>query len=73
MWDNKEYYNGLSVLNYDNGSYIQAPFENITKEQYEEKISTLKALDLSKVIEFDDSVDFSQVSACSGSQCEINL
>jgi len=73
MWDNREFYNGLSVLNYDNGSYIQAPFENITKEQYEERISMLKTLDLSKVIEFDDSVDFGQVSACSGSQCEINL
>ena len=73
MWDNREFYNGLSVLNYDNGSYVQAPFENITKEQYKERISMLKTLDLSKVIEFDDSVDFGQVSACSGSQCEINL
>ena len=26
MWDNRKHYNGLSVLNYDGGSYTQAPF-----------------------------------------------
>jgi ribonucleoside-diphosphate reductase alpha chain len=73
MWDNKDYYNGLSVLNHDGGSYIQAPFQDITQEEYEKRIKTLKTIDLSKVVEIDDSVDFGQVSACSGSQCEINI
>jgi ribonucleoside-diphosphate reductase alpha chain len=73
MWNNKEYYNGLSVLNYDGGSYIQAPFQDITQEEYEKRINTLKTIDLSKVVEIDDSVDFGQVSACSGAQCEIHL
>ena len=36
MWDNKKFYNGLSVLPYDGGSYTQAPFEDITEEQYHE-------------------------------------
>ena len=31
--DNKNTYNGLSVLPYDGGSYIQAPFEEITEEK----------------------------------------
>ena len=35
MWKNKEHYNGLSVLPFDGGSYVQAPFEDITKEEYE--------------------------------------
>src|SRR5699024_10084138 len=35
MWENRKIYNGLSVLPYDSGSYIQAPFEDITKEKYE--------------------------------------
>ena len=73
MWENKEYYNGLSVLPYFGGSYKQSPFEDITKEEYEERISSLKAIDLTKVIEVDDNVEFSQVSACAGAQCEINL
>ena len=73
MWNNREVYNGLSVLNYDGGSYTQAPFQDITKEQYEEKISTLKSLDLSKVMELDDTVDFSAIQACGGGQCEVNI
>jgi ribonucleoside-diphosphate reductase alpha chain len=73
MWNNREFYNGLSVLNYDNGSYVQAPFQDITKDEYEKRINSLTTIDLTKVMEVDDLVDFGQVSACSGSQCEINL
>jgi ribonucleoside-diphosphate reductase alpha chain len=73
MWDNREVYNGLSVLNYDGGSYVQAPFQDITKDEYEKRINSLTTIDLTKVIEVDDMVDFGQVSACSGSQCEVNL
>ena len=61
MWENRDVYNGLSVLNYDGGSYIQAPFQDITQEEYEKRIKTLKTIDLSKVVEIDDSVDFGQV------------
>jgi len=46
MWDNREHYNGLSVLPYWGGTYQQAPFEDITKEQYESRIATLKSIDL---------------------------
>lgn len=73
MWNNKDVYNGLSVLNYDNGSYTQAPFEEITKEEYEKRSGVLKSIDLTKIIEQDDNIDFGAISACSGSQCEINL
>ena len=73
MWENREVYNGLSVLNYDNGSYVQAPFENITKEQYEQKSSTLKNVDLTNVKEMDDLVDFGAIQACGGGQCEVNI
>jgi ribonucleoside-diphosphate reductase alpha chain len=73
MWDNKDVYNGLSVLNYDGGSYVQAPFEDITEEEYNKRVSSLQMIDLTKVIELDDNVDFGAISACSGSQCEVNL
>jgi ribonucleoside-diphosphate reductase alpha chain len=71
MWQYREHYNGLSVLNYDGGSYVQAPFSDISREEYEERIKTLKSLDLTKVIEIDDNVEFSQVSACAGGSCSI--
>jgi ribonucleoside-diphosphate reductase alpha chain len=71
MWDNKEFYNGLSVLPYDGGTYIQAPFEDCTKEKYEELMKTLHEVDLSKVIELDDTTDLSGELACAGGSCEV--
>ena len=71
MWDNREFYNGLSVLPYFGGTYKQAPFEDITKEEYETRIASLKSIDLTKVIELDDTVDFGQVASCAGGACSI--
>jgi ribonucleoside-diphosphate reductase alpha chain len=71
MWDNKEYYNGLSVLPYDGGSYIQAPFQDCTKEEYEKLMTTLSEVDLSKVIEIEDNTDLSGEVACAGGACEV--
>lgn len=73
MWDNKDFYNGLSVIPYNNGSYVQAPFEDISEKEYKERIKTLKSIDLSLVFETDDNVSFTQIAACAGNQCEINL
>jgi ribonucleoside-diphosphate reductase alpha chain len=71
MWDNRDFYNGLSVLPYDNGSYVQAPFEDITEEEYNKRIATLQSLDLTKVTEIEDHVEFGQIAACSGGSCSI--
>jgi len=71
MWDNQQVYNGLSVLPFWDHTYKQAPFEDITEEEYNRRISKLHTLDLTKVTELDDSVDFGQVVACSGGSCEI--
>lgn len=71
MWNNRDVYNGLSVLPYDNGSYKQAPFEDITKEKYEELVKGLSNVDLTKVIEITDNTDLSGELACAGGACEI--
>jgi ribonucleoside-diphosphate reductase alpha chain len=71
MWKNKEHYNGLSVLPHNGGTYKQAPFEDITKAQYEEMVKTLNEIDLTKVIELDDNTDLSGELACAGGNCEI--
>jgi len=71
MWNEQEHYNGLSVLPAFDHTYKQAPFEDITEEQYNVRINTLKAIDLNKVMEIDDNVEFSQVAACAGGACEI--
>jgi ribonucleoside-diphosphate reductase alpha chain len=71
MWDNQDIYNGIAVLPYDGGSYVQAVFESITEEEYNEKVKALKHIDLTQVIEADDNVNFSQESACAGGACDI--
>ena len=71
MWENKEFYNGLSVLNYDGGSYTQAPFQDITKEEYERLMETLHDVDLTQVIEFDDQTELAGEIACGALGCEI--
>lgn len=71
MWENRKFYNGLSVLPYDGGSYIQAPFEDITEEKYHEMFEKLHSIDLSKVIETQDNTDLSGELACAGGACEI--
>lgn len=71
MWENKNYYNGLSVLPYFGGSYKQAPFEDITEEEYNKRIKSIKNINLNNVFESDDNVDFGQTVACAGGACEI--
>ena len=71
MWKNKDYYNGLSVLPHDGGTYKQAPFEDITKAKYEELIKSLNEIDLTKVVELDDNTDLSGELACAGGACEV--
>ena len=71
MWNNKDKYNGISVLPYDGGTYIQAPFEDCTKEQFETMIKDLNEIDLTKVIEEDDNTTHSQEAACAGGSCSV--
>ena len=71
MWANRKHYNGLSVLNYDGGSYIQAPFEDCTEEKYTEMMAHLSNIDLSRVVEIDDNTDLKGEVACGGGACEI--
>jgi ribonucleoside-triphosphate reductase (thioredoxin) len=71
MWEQRDYYNGLSVLPYDNGSYVQAPFTDCTKEEYEQLFSKLHSIDLSKVVELTDETDLSGELACAGGACTI--
>jgi ribonucleoside-triphosphate reductase (thioredoxin) len=72
MWENRNYYNGLAVLPYNGGTYTQAPFEDITKEKFEDLMQHLVSIDLSKVIEIDDNTDLKGELACAGGVCEIN-
>ena len=71
MWENREDFNGISVLPYDGGSYIQAPFTDCTKKVYDDMMDILSDIDLTKVIEMSDNTNLSGEVACGGSGCEI--
>lgn len=71
MWDNRAFYNGLSVLPYSDHSYVQAPFEECTKEKYEELVAKLKDIDLTQVIEEQDNTTLTDNVACGSGGCEL--
>ena len=71
MWENRDSYNGLSVLPFSDHSYKQAPFEDCTEEEYNEMLKSLKAINLDNVSEEEDQTNLSGELACAGGSCEI--
>lgn len=71
MWENRDCYNGIAILPFDGGSYVQAPFEEISKEEYETMMKHLEDVDLSLIQEDEDGTSLVDQVACSGGQCEI--
>ena len=71
MWENRTSYNGLSVLPHDGGTYVQAPFEDCSKERYEALLEDLENIDLTKVVEMEDNTDLKGEQACSAGGCEV--
>ncbi len=71
MWKNKEFYNGLSVLPFDGGNYIQAPFEECSKAKYEELLDYVSDINLDNVIESTDATNLQGEIACGALGCDI--
>lgn len=71
VWENRDSFSGLSFLPFSDHTYKQAPFEDITEDEFNSLVASLKDIDLTKVIELDDNTDLRGEVACSGGQCEI--
>ena len=71
LYENKEYFTALSFLPEDLGSYKQPPFETITKEEFEAAVSSLHAVDLSRVVEMSDNTALMESVACASGACEV--
>lgn len=69
MWRNRKYYSGISVLNYDGGSYVQAPFEDLSKEQFEERFLKMREINTDEIFEDDDETDLKGEVACGAGGC----
>lgn len=64
---------GVSFLPKDNGTYVQAPYTEITEKEYKKAVSELKPIDWSllEVFEIEDQTTSSREIACGGGSCEI--
>lgn len=71
LWQNREFYNGLSFLPEDLGTYAQTPFESITEDQFNEMKKGLTDIDLTLIFEGDDNTSLADQAACAGNNCEI--
>lgn len=71
LWDNRNNFNGAAILPHDGGSYTQAPFEDITEDQYNMLVEQLltENIDFTKITENEDSTSFTQELACAGGNC----
>lgn len=63
---------GVSFLPRDTGSYRQAPYEEITKEKYEEMVKAIpKEIDWTEFREGTDTTENAKTLACSAGVCEL--
>jgi intein/homing endonuclease len=74
VYDHFEELVGVSFLPHSGGIYSLAPYETITKEQYEEMVTKLPTVDWSKLpqYELDDTTEGAKTLACAGNACELN-
>ena len=74
VYANFDEMSGVSFLPYDEHIYQQAPYQDCSKEKYEEFLALMpKAIDWSKLADYEveDTTVGSQSFACSGNSCEL--
>lgn len=71
LWNHRTSYNGISVLPYSEHTYKQAPFEDITEDEYNRLSKILHGIDLSQINETEDNTDLSGELACAGGNCTV--
>lgn len=73
VYDNFDKLGGITFLPSENHVYELAPYEEITKEKYEELIKKFPKIDFSKLSEYEieDNTIGSKEYACAGGACEL--
>ena len=71
MWANRYSYSGISLLPFDNGTYTDAPYEEITKAEYDQLIAGLPNINLDNIKYTTSDDERNQSSACEGGLCEL--
>ena len=73
LWRYRDSYCGVSLLPYDGGTYIQAPFEECDEQTFRKMESLVHEVDLKQVREVEDNTNRVEQIACAGGACELNL
>ena len=75
VYKNWEIIGGLSFLPRNNHIYQLAPYEEITKEEYERRMKMLGHIDFSKLLLYEksDQTIGAKEAACVGGTCEIDM
>ena len=74
IWKNWDVIGGLSFFPYSNEVYDNAPLEEITEEEYNEKVKSFpENIEWDRLVEFEmeDKTESAQTLACSGGNCEL--
>lgn len=72
VWENFDELSGVSFLPYDGGIYRQPPYEETTKEAYEELAAKLPTkINWDELIEEEDNGEGAQSLACVAQSCEL--
>jgi hypothetical protein len=75
VYKNWEHIGGLSFLPRSEHVYQLAPYEECTKEQYEELLKRYEHIDYSKIVLYEktnENIDLKKELACAGGACEID-
>ena len=71
VYENFDEIGGVSFLPHSDHSYRQAPYQEITEEQYNEMAAKMPDIDWESFKEDTDNVEGAQTLACSSGVCEI--
>ena len=72
VWKHFDEVSGISFLPHSNHTYQQAPYEDITEEQYKELASKMPGdINWEELVEKDDNTEGAQTLACVAGACEI--
>lgn len=74
VYENWEYIGGISFLPYDNGTYKQAPYQEVSEEEYQRVLNaTPTYLDWKYLSDYEkvDTTSGSQTLSCSAGNCEV--
>ena len=72
VYENFDDMSGVSFFPYDDHVYPQAPYEEITEDEYNERLKKFETpLDFNELSEDEDVTTSSQELACAGGACEL--